>query len=191
LLHTTVARNNGGDGSGVYITGTNSHVALTNTILVSHTVGITVAAGNTATLEATLWGANTWANGTDWSGEGAIVTGTRNYWGAPAFVDPNAEDYHIKASSAAVDKGVDAGVDVDIDGEPRPSFAGYDLGADERWRWMYLPVVLRDWAPTPTPIVPVYCTPPPCKFDEGEVYHCPSECPGGCGTICATVTPAP
>jgi hypothetical protein len=54
-----------------------------------------------------------------------------------------------------------------------------------------LPAVLRNWAPTPTPTVLVYCTPPPCNFDEGEVYHCPSTCPGGCGTICATVTPAP
>ena len=56
---------------------------------------------------------------------------------------------------------------------------------------VYLPVVVRDWPPTPMPTVFVYCTPPPCNFDEGEVYHCPSECPGGCGTICATVTPAP
>lgn len=32
------------------------------------------------------------------------------------------------------------------------------------------------------------CTPPPCQPDE--VYYCPDECPGGCGTICATPTPA-
>ncbi|MCJ7551413.1 MAG: hypothetical protein MUQ30_17215 [Anaerolineae bacterium] len=31
------------------------------------------------------------------------------------------------------------------------------------------------------------CTPPACG--EDEVYHCPGECPGGCGTICATPTP--
>ena len=31
------------------------------------------------------------------------------------------------------------------------------------------------------------CTPPPCGPDE--VYYCPDECPGGCGTICATPTP--
>jgi cardiolipin synthase len=53
----------------------------------------------------------------------------------------------------------------------------------------YLPAVLKDWQSTPTPMV--YCTPPPCDFDAGEVYHCPSTCPGGCGTVCATVTPAP
>jgi len=46
---------------------------------------------------------------------------------------------------------------------------------------------------TPVPIPPtdtpfVTCTPPPCQADE--VYYCPDECPGGCGTQCATVTPA-
>lgn len=33
------------------------------------------------------------------------------------------------------------------------------------------------------------CTPPPCG--EDEAYHCPDECPGGCGTVCATHTPEP
>jgi glucose/arabinose dehydrogenase len=33
------------------------------------------------------------------------------------------------------------------------------------------------------------CTPPPCGEDES--YHCPDECPGGCGTVCATHTPTP
>ena len=33
------------------------------------------------------------------------------------------------------------------------------------------------------------CTPPPCP--EDETYHCPDECPGGCGLACATRTPAP
>ena len=39
--------------------------------------------------------------------------------------------------------------------------------------------------PTDTPYP--LCTPPPCKTDES--YHCPEECPGGCGTTCATHTP--
>jgi hypothetical protein len=152
LLHTTIARNRGGDGSGIYLTddaGGYSTVALTNTILVSHTVGITVTPGNTASLEATLWGSGTWANGTDWGGTGTIVTGTHNYWGDPAFVNPNLGDYHIGPGSAALDRGVDAGVTLDIDGDPRPVGAGYDLGADEfptavsTEHFIYLPLVLR------------------------------------------------
>jgi hypothetical protein len=152
LLHTTIARNTGGDGSGVYVAAfgiTPSIVALTNTILVSHTVGITVVAGSTATLEATLWGDGAWANGADRGGAGTILTGTHNYWGDPAFVDPNAGDYHIGSGSAAIDVGVDAGVTEDMDGEPRPAGSGYDLGADEFLATagseysIYLPVVLR------------------------------------------------
>ncbi len=38
---------------------------------------------------------------------------------------------------------------------------------------------------TPQPV----CTPPACGPDE--VYFCPDTCPGGCGTTCATPTPAP
>jgi hypothetical protein len=40
-------------------------------------------------------------------------------------------------------------------------------------------------APQPTTI-PVVCTPPLCE--EGEVYYCEGECPGGCGVRCATPT---
>ena len=160
LLHTTIARNDSGgltagssvDSSGIYVTkawGTPirpSTVMALNTILVSHTVGITVTSDNTATLEATLWGTDTWANMTDWGGAGTIITGTRNYWGNPAFVDPNAEDYHIGPGSVAIDAGIDAGVRIDIDNEPRPH-QGYDLGADEYWpsgvlKRIYLPLVL-------------------------------------------------
>ena len=59
--HTTLARNTGGDGSGVCLDD-NSAAAITNTILVSQTVAITATAGNTATLEGTLWGSGDWAN---------------------------------------------------------------------------------------------------------------------------------
>jgi uncharacterized repeat protein (TIGR01451 family) len=133
--HATIARNTASyDGSGLYVTGylgSASTAALTNTILVSHEVGIWVGTGSTATLEATLWGADSWANDTDWAGAGTIVTGTNNVRGAPDFVNPDEGDYHIGPGSAAIDAGVDAGVPIDIDGEPRPAGAGPDLGADE------------------------------------------------------------
>jgi parallel beta-helix repeat protein len=134
LSHNTVARNSGRDGSGIYVAGgydSRGVVAMTNTVLVSQTVGITVTAYNTVALEATLWGTDTWANGTDWDGAGTILTGTVNVWGDPAFVDPDSGDYHIAPGSAAIDAGVDAGVSVDMDGEPRPAGGGFDIGADE------------------------------------------------------------
>lgn len=147
LLHTTIARNRGGDGSGVYIDFGASPI-MTNTILVSQTVGITVTEGCTATLMGTLWGSGAWANGADWGGAGTIVTGTVNIVGDPGFVDPDAGDYHIGPDSAAIDAGVNAGVMMDIDNQPRP-YQAPDLGADEYWppgtlKYVYLPLVLKN-----------------------------------------------
>jgi len=124
LLHTTIARNTGGDGSGLYVDAS-STVALTNTILTSQTVGIYVATGGAATLESTLWNGNT----TNLAGN--VSTGTHNYTGNPGFVNANAGNYHLATGSAAIDRGVNAGVATDIDGEPRPLDATPDLGADE------------------------------------------------------------
>jgi len=143
LRHNTIARN-GALGVSVwgYWDGDGTAI-LTDTILVSHTVGLTVTAGNTATLEATLWGDGAWANTTDWGGAGYITTGTVNVRGNPAFVDPDNGDYHIGSGSAAIDAGVDAGVLTDIDGDTRPIGLGFDIGADEARLRVYLPLVLR------------------------------------------------
>jgi hypothetical protein len=149
LLHNTIARNRGGDGSGICVSHwgtTYSNVVLNNTILVSHTLGITVSAGDIASLEGTLWGSGVWANGDDLGGEGTIFTGTVDLWDDPDFVNPVAWNYHIGPKSAAIDAGVDTDVDTDVDGDTRPWPAGgeYDIGADEaRWRRVYLPLVLK------------------------------------------------
>ncbi len=145
LLHNTIARNTGAGGRGLSIGG-NSIVTMTNTILVSHTEGINVATGSTATLERTLWGSGAWANGSDWTGGGTIST-TTSLWGDPDFIDPDAGDYHIGSSSDAIDQGVDAGVTNDIDFHPRP-YQAPDIGADEYWppgalKFVYLPLVLK------------------------------------------------
>jgi hypothetical protein len=145
LVHTTVARNHGGDGSGLYITGEEnvenyspSTAALTNVILVSHTVGITLTGGNTATVNGVLW----YATPLTLSKEATATAVVENeYMGDPAFAP---DGFHLRSSSAAIDRGVDAGITDDIDGDHRP-YGGYDLGADE-WidrRFTYLPVVLR------------------------------------------------
>jgi hypothetical protein len=130
MLHTTIARNLGGDGSGVFVAD-GSTVAMTNTILVSQTIGVLVAEGNAAALEATMWGDGAWDNGTDWGGPGAIEPGTVNLWSEPGFVEPAEGNYHILPSSNAVDAGVEAGVTMDIDSEARPFNLAPDLGADE------------------------------------------------------------
>jgi thermitase len=128
LLHTTFARN--GD-EGLRVTGSDvsGTVALTNTILAEHDVGVFATAGNTVMLEATLWG----NNASDWDGAGQVITSaeTNNHWGTPAFVAPAEGDYHIHPESPAVDAGLDIGILDDMDADLRPTGDGYDLGADE------------------------------------------------------------
>jgi len=135
LRHTTIAHNHGGDGSGIHITNNTPRyktVVLDNTILVSHTVGLTITAGNAATLAGTLWGSGSWANQANWGGAGSVTTGTVNVQGDPGFVDPASGNYHIAPESAAVDAGIASEVLTDMDGDPRPAAFGFDIGADER-----------------------------------------------------------
>lgn len=134
FLHNTIAHNTGGDGSAIFITEYTDFISgtvyssprLTNTILVSQTVGVTATAGNTATLNSTLWHGNT----INWSGAGT-VSASNNYTGNPAFVNPSSGNYHLGPTSAAIDKGLNAGIIMDIDNQHRPQGAGFDLGADE------------------------------------------------------------
>jgi hypothetical protein len=139
LVHATIARNRGGDGSGIHIMdggyGVHSSVALTNTIIAGHTVGITVTEGNTATLETTLWH----TNGANLGGAGATDS-ANDQAGDPAF---SSDGYHLTDRSAAIDAGLDAGVSTDLDGNARPEGAGFDIGADEHLPRVYLPLVVR------------------------------------------------
>lgn len=77
----------------------------------------------------------------------------QNMAGSPTFTannpltgDPKlSATYHLLAGSAAIDAGVDAGVIVDIDGQPRPDGAGFDIGADELYIYkVYLPGIFRN-----------------------------------------------
>ena len=137
-LHSTIARNIGNEG--VYITCAMppcSEVTLTNTILVSHPVGIEITDSNTATVNSILWYNTPIPISQSIM---ATVYVENQYTGNPLFA---TDGYHLMAGSAALDKGRDVGIDKDIDGEPRPAGAGYDLGADELWYTLYLPIIVR------------------------------------------------
>jgi hypothetical protein len=146
--HNTLSNNAGGSpiGISVFYTDTgNSTVALTNTIMVSHGVGITVSTGSDATLESTLWA----SGDTKWGGAGTINT-SNDHTGDPDFADASNGDFHIGAESSALDRGVDAGVTTDFDGESRPWYAVPDIGADEARHTRFIfdiavPVVLRKY----------------------------------------------
>jgi parallel beta-helix repeat protein len=140
LLHTTFAGNSGGDGSGLTVDDANgvaSTLRITNTLLASHSIGISVTAGSAATINGILWFSTPVT-----VSQPAAVSAQHQYVGDPAF---EADGYHLAASSAAIGKGVSAGVTKDIDGQPRP-LQSPDLGADEYWapgypKYVYLPVV--------------------------------------------------
>lgn len=134
LWHSTIARNMGGDGSGVYVTFGDCSVVMTNTIIVSHTVGISVSVDDAATLLSTLWFSNT----TNWAGPGAINTGANNYYSNPLFA---ADGYHIQPASPAVDHGV-----------PIPSWVRFDIDHDFR---LNTPDLGVDELPVPHLLLPL------------------------------------
>jgi predicted outer membrane repeat protein len=135
FLQTTVARNTGGE-AGITLE-YDSILAMTNTIFVSHTVGITTSSYSTVTLNGVLW----YGNNVNIGGLGFIST-TNIYTGSPAFA---ADGYHLTAVSAAINRGVPISITTDIDGELRDVTP--DLGADEYVGppplQIYFPLVFR------------------------------------------------
>ncbi len=135
LAHNTIAENLTGDGIGVRVDSAGSEVVLTNNIIASQTVGIsnTNPGGSAVGANYTLFE----GNGTDY---GAGVNSTYEVPG-PALLLSN---YHISPGSAAIDAGMNAGVFTDIDGDSRPIGPAPDVGADEVWLRVFLPLVLRN-----------------------------------------------
>jgi hypothetical protein len=141
LLHNTIARNQGGDSSGVgifdFFEPSTCTVSLTNTIMAAQSVGIDINSSGvcTVTVNGVLWHN---VPVTISQSTAAPVTVQNEHTGDAAFAP---DGYHLTDGSAARDEGVDAGITVDIDGEARPTHDGYDLGADELWHMGYLPSV--------------------------------------------------
>jgi len=133
LIHNTLV----GAGAGYGVYAQYATLYLTNTLVASATWGITntTPASATVTADHTLF----------WAVTNPGISGTNPLDGDPRFVDPAGGDYHLGAGSAAIDVGVDAGVTIDIDGDPRP-LGLPDIGADEyvvaRIR---LPLILRNY----------------------------------------------
>jgi hypothetical protein len=135
LMHNTFAANNQGSDKGrsaIQIDDPYVSLVLTNNLIYSHTYGVIVVPTSTVRLYNTLF----YANDTDTSGAGEIYT-TDPITGQDPLLDA---DYHLLAGSPAIDAGVDAGVSVDIDGDPRVGRP--DIGADERFA-VFLPLIIK------------------------------------------------
>jgi hypothetical protein len=155
---------------------------------------LTVTLANTLIVSAT----NAFA-GYQWAGDLSIRhtnTLTRNVatlhyteGGTPTFqaINPLTGDpkldatYHLQASSAAIDAGVDAGVTLDIDGQVRPWGAGYDIGADE----------YGSVPPTPTPTPTSTPTPTATATATGTATSTPTATPTRTAISTATPTQTP
>jgi hypothetical protein len=140
LFHNTLARNTGGDSSGIYLVELEDWglptIWMTNTILAHQSIGVYANGISTVTINGILWHA---VPVTVQLAPTAVGSVANQHTGEPAFA---ADGFHITFGSAAIDSGVEAGVTIDYDGELRPAQAGHDLGADEfLYQLMYLPLI--------------------------------------------------
>ncbi|MBN1675034.1 MAG: right-handed parallel beta-helix repeat-containing protein [Kiritimatiellae bacterium] len=127
-----IVRNNvvfGNDGCGISVKGHYNKV-VNNTVVGNGRRGIEVSQGSGNTV------VNNIAFG---QGQNLALTkdtaaaDTPNLTSDPLFVDADGDDYHLRASSAAIDAGTDLSkmVPADFDGVARPAGAAYDIGAYE------------------------------------------------------------
>jgi hypothetical protein len=134
LLHTTFAANKG---TALRIATNNAH--LTNTVIVSHNVGIDINPGNTVHIDGILW------HRVPVTVTAESVDVVRQWTGDPLFLAPEQGNYRLAPGSAAIDRGIAAGVAVDLEGRTRD--AEPDLGAYEFLpldQHVYLPLVQRN-----------------------------------------------
>ena len=136
ILHATIAgAAPGSSGSAIAIlSGT---VGITNSIIASYTVGISLTAGTARESHSLFFGDGNNTLGPVTHGGGGLTAN-------PRFVRPEVDDYHLRLGSPAIDAGENAGIAFDIDGDPRPLENGFDIGYDEaNIRYLLLPLVVR------------------------------------------------
>lgn len=123
LAHTTVASPTVGFGSAIYVNNIAGTVNVTNTIIANYDTGLRRNAG-TVNENFNLFFGNT-------VDRESVVAGANSVNGNPAFANPATEDYHLTATSAAVDRATNVGVITDFEGQVRPQGFGFDIGYDE------------------------------------------------------------
>jgi len=136
IIHTTIAAPIAQSGSAIGVAA--GDVSITDTLIASHTIGISNT-GGTVNENYTLF------DGVIAPRAGSVGAGANSFTGTALFVNPAADDYHLALGSAAIDAGINAEVATDFEGTLRPFGPGFDIGFDE-WRALlrtYLPKVWR------------------------------------------------
>ncbi len=134
LTHTTLARNTGGLGAGIHLSGVSTLTAA-NLLAAGQTAAFALIAPSHGTIDGVLWGGGaTWANGANTTGSGGLTV-QHAYTGDPLFVGLDSADlrtyFHIAETSPARDRSVTTPADyIDIDTQPFDGTIA-DLGADE------------------------------------------------------------
>jgi predicted outer membrane repeat protein len=135
VLHNSLVGMSQPGAAAIYVN--SGSMGVTNTIIASYTVGISRTTG------AVSEDYNLFFN-TPAATLGGVTSGGHSFSGNPVFAGPAQDDYHLRASSAAIDQGVNAGIAFDVDGDPRPLDGGFDIGFDEfALRVLYLPLLRR------------------------------------------------
>jgi hypothetical protein len=134
ILHTTVVSPTQGAGAAIYAL--NGVVNITNTIVAGYDTGIERVFGVVNEDYNLFFDVPVTTTG-------GVTSGGNSLSGNPAFVNPAVDDFHLGAGSAALDAGTDAGVTVDFESDARPLGSGFDIGYDEAFFRIYLPLILR------------------------------------------------
>ena len=122
ILHTTIVDTNSNSGEAIAIA--NSTVGITNTLIVNYAIGISYTSG------AVFEDYNLFFN-TPITKTVSVDSGGHSLIGDPRFIAPSSDNYQLGTNSAAIDKGVNVGVDKDIANTIRPQGNGFDIGAFE------------------------------------------------------------
>ncbi len=162
LANNLLVGNSGTVAGGVY-GHSDWHIAamtMTHNTLVDNEIGVRASNNMTITMQNNLLADHSTVAVTSSSTSGYIfpdhtlfwnnaedgLRGTNSINADPGFIDPSGLDYHLGLPSAAVDAGLETGLDQDHDGLPRPSGPAPDIGAFElQFQYIYLPVTF--WEP--------------------------------------------